>query len=211
MRTLIVVAVLLTWSTTAAAQLLAGVRVTPETITIVRGETAFLEAHGIVGCCSKFPWSVEFRSSDPSIADAGGLLLSPSTQTAIAVTGHRPGTIMVVSPSVGFGSVALALVHVNCGEEPPIHAVTARQSTALAAPVRLTLSVDVVTDRDYLWFQGRTGDQSRPLAGHGPAVDFAPDSYGVTTVWVRASTPCSTSTAEFQVDVSAPRSRLVRR
>jgi hypothetical protein len=63
----------------------------------------------------------------------------------------------------------------------------------------------------YQWYRGRAGDVTHPLDATGAEFTFTPDAYGPAYVWVAATTVCSSSTAEFRVDVPLVRRRAVRR
>ena len=186
--------------------MLADVRISPSEITIRRGEIVSLTAYGILGCCSNFPWRVEFSSANPDIAYASGLLVAPSIKTEVIVTGRAPGTATIVD---WYSSFPRATVHVICGEEQPIQPYTQRFVVAPMTPVRLAVT-DTVADRMFSWYRGPSGDESHPLPDRAPVIDFTPNMYGTYLVWVKASTSCSVSTVEFRIDVPTPRRRAAR-
>jgi hypothetical protein len=101
----------------ARAQMLMGVKVEPDEITVGVGETASMTAQGLAGCCSSFPWRVEFHAGDWTMAEVHGLLESPHWTTGISVTGRAPGSTSVVSPAIGYGRWPLATINVVCRPE----------------------------------------------------------------------------------------------
>jgi hypothetical protein len=78
---------------------------------------------------------------------------------------------------------------------------------ALATLVAIS---EIASRSVFHWYSGHTGDTSQPLESYGPQAVYVPSVYRVQYAWVEVVTPCSTSTAEFTINVPLPKSRAVR-
>lgn len=196
--------------TVDARALLTGVKVVPDQITLGVGETTTVMAQGLAGCCSSFPWHVEFRASS-SMANVRGLLESPNWTAVITVTGLAPGTTSIVSPFIGDGRWPLATINVVCRPEHPAVPLVAAVTTMPGQPVKLAVSVETLFGKGFAWYDGRDPGASLPLYGAGPEITYTPEVAGTHYVSVVVSGPCATtSTVEFRVDAVNPRRRAVR-
>jgi hypothetical protein len=178
-------------------------------VTVAVGETTTIRAIAAFSGMTPAPaavWDWTFSSSDPSIVLVDGRLKSPDSVAPVTITGMRPGIAGITISGTG---VAL-VIEVICGEEKPIRPVVATQTTTISSRVRLALASDVVSRAAIIWFAGRTGDTSRPLASGGATLDYTPSAVGTEYVWADARTACSHSKAEFRIDVTAPRRRASR-
>ena len=195
-------------ASTATAQMLQGVSLQPDHVQLRPGETVTIRANGKVGCCSKFPWSVAFRTTNPDVATASGLLLSPAMATDVTIVALAPGTTSVVTPAVGNGTHALATIDVVCGAPPFLVAETRHLRTEPGRAVTLRV---LPPYGQLSWYAGRIGDMSRPLAGNGAEVAFTPTVSGTHFAWTMSVEPCGTATAEFTIDALPGHRRAARR
>jgi hypothetical protein len=146
-----------------------------------------------------------FSSVDHSVANVSGKLYSPNTRAKIRVTGLAPGFSWIVTGS--YPGARLARIIVSCGEQAPVVAANPEVSARLNEEVALTTASADLDRTTFTWYRGRLGDTSQPLDASGPAIQFAADSTGDHYVWVSAMSACSTSRAEFHVEVIQPRRR----
>ena len=189
--------------------MLQGVRVEPGAITLAVGETTTMMAQGLAGCCSSFPWRVEFGAANGNIAGVRGLLASPNWTAGITVTGLAPGSTDVVSPAIGDGRWPLATITVVCRPERAAVPVAPVVSTLIGRPVKLAVSVETLFGQYFEWYDGRYPD-AVPIVAAGPELTFTPMQAGTHYVSVVVSGPCITSMVEFRVDAANPRRRAVR-
>jgi hypothetical protein len=152
------------------------------------------------------PWT--FISSTPDVALVEGKMDVPQV-TRVAVTGLRPGRAGIfVRPFSDFEQVK---IEVECGREDPIHADTPERAAVRGDTIRLRVLSPIAHRTTFAWYHGRTGDTSKPLNASGAEVDLVPATAGTHYAWVLATTPCSSSMAEFRIEVRMPKQRVVRR
>jgi hypothetical protein len=192
----------------ADAQMLQSVSVRPELVQLTAGSSATIKAYGKLGCCSKFPWHVVFKSDDNTVAIVDGEFKSPSVSANVTVRAWRPGTAHVVSTAIGNGTWPLATIEVF--PAPIFVAESPRIATTVGQPVVLRIITDLSPSQTFSWYRGRSGDISHPLPGNGPECAFAADAAGTFFAWAMAVAPFGTNTAEFRIDV-VQRRRSVRR
>jgi hypothetical protein len=182
-------------------------------VNLLVGETAtvYVSAQwsGLVDYGNGVHWT--FGSTNPAVAQASVSINSPAA-VPMRIVGIASGVAQIVwiGPA-GYGTNAYVTVYVRCGAEPPVAAATPLVRAAHGQPATL-LAVSEIANRSlFHWYSGRTGDTSHPLESYGSQAVYVPSTYGVQYVWVEAATPCSTSTAEFTIDVPLPKPRAVRR
>jgi hypothetical protein len=138
--------------------------------------------------------------------------INSSAAVPMRIVGVAPGAAKIAQiVSAGFGETSYVSVQVSCGPEPPVAAATPLVRAARGSGTVLIAVSEIANRSAFHWYVGRTGDTSHPLESYGAQAVYVPDAYGVQHVWVEAVTPCSTSTAEFTIDVPLPRWRAVRR
>ncbi|HEX6088094.1 MAG TPA: hypothetical protein VF266_26425 [Thermoanaerobaculia bacterium] len=151
------------------------------------------------------PW--DFSSENSSIAQVQGMLDAVDSVGTMLITGRKPGrTYARARP---WDSTNVVSVTVVCAAEAPVQAAEPRQSTRPGVPVTLR-AVTPVAQTTFTWYHGRVGDMSAPIAGSGPELVFASHDHGVQHAWVMATTECSSSTAQFEIEVTSPRRRSAR-
>ena len=194
----------------AHAQLLQSVSITPESVRLAPGQSVVVRGNGKIGCCSKLPWNVSFRTTDESIATASGGFAYPSASADVTVVAHRPGITHIVTSAVGSGSYPLATIEVAC--EAPL-AITP-ELPSIRIPPGQTVALRVASPQPpptLSWYLGRAGDTSHPLPGTTAELMFTPALSGTHWVWVMAVGPCGTARAEFKVDAFFPHRRAAGR
>jgi hypothetical protein len=182
----------------------------PHDVVVHVGETIEIKAVAAQSGLTTTPsrWNWHFWSTDPAIAAIDGALHEPDTEGVVRITGLAEGVTGIVTD--GGYVLPPASVTVICGESVPVTAespvVTAKpgQKTTLHAIVQQT----IVTT--FQWYSGRIDDASHPLAGNSPEMDVMTSAPGTYYAWVRVTTPCAASAAEFRIDVSSARNRAVR-
>jgi hypothetical protein len=194
-----------------AAPLCAGgyfLRLDPPVVTVVVGQTTTIKAiavwSGITPAPAVYDWTFE-NSSDPGVASVSGRLKAPDGIAPVTITGLGPGFAGIGQPPH-----FQVEIYVVCGAEAPIRPAVATLQTTHDKAVTLKLESEIVPRAAITWFAGRVGDTSRRLALGGGSIEFKPTVVGTQYVWAEARTPCSLTTAEFRVDVTAPRRRSVR-
>jgi hypothetical protein len=155
------------------------------------------------------PWmDAPFESTDPTVAATGDIRFA-ATPLDIPITGVTPGEAGIYLR--GYSSNRpLVTVIVQCGSEPGLVNATPVVQLRVGSVVALRVVTPIADRTSFAWFHGRTGDTTWPIAAVGPEIAYATNDAGSHHVWVRATTPCSTSTAEFQVDAVNPRRRGAR-
>lgn len=212
MKRALLIALLTGATLTARAQSLHYMRVYPELIRIHVGEVVRPQANAIFGGFSSgYKWKFQFGSGNESIAGIVGDMEWPQRSADLIVVGRKPGVTYVLSPEIGYGVFPLATIEVTCAAEAPVTPAAATLRTEPHRPVTLQLTGPSLPGQTFSWYLGRIGDTSRPLAGAGPELPFAPEDFGTYYVWVLSKSTCSTSMAEFRVDAPLPRRRSVSR
>ena len=151
-----------------------------------------------------FDWT--FGTSNPRVAVAEGVMKSSRPHDAI-ITGVAPGTTYLrIHPF----DAKYTQIQVVCGKEDPIRAAEVQVNGTIGKPVTLEAVTPIAHRTTFAWYRGRVGDQSSPLPVSGPQIELIPQSTS-ETVWVLATTPCSTSSAEFLVTAHPSKRRSLRR
>jgi hypothetical protein len=134
-------------------------------------------------------------------------VLTNPNRRFIPVTGVAPGTAILTIRNEEYMSTT---IDIFCGHEDPIHAAEPRVVGNIGRPVTLEAVTPIAHRTTFAWYRGRQGDPSSPISASGPELSYTP-SAGTQYVWVLATTPCSSSMAEFRVDGHPARRRTVRR
>ena len=169
------------------------------------GETRMAHVRAIWSGVLAVPWKDwVFDTTKRTVAVTSGRMTS-SMPYDVSVTGTGPGfTYLKITSFPG----EYTFIEVVCGKEDPIHPAEARVVGAPGKPVTLEAVTPIAHRTTFTWYRGHVGDQSSPIAGSGPELSFIPQGR-TESVWVLATTPCSSSTAEFLVEVPVKR-RAVR-
>ena len=183
----------------------------PEKIDVLVGETMIVQVRamwsGLVNYGGCICWT--FRTENEQVATAFAHVQDDLVHY-VAVTGIGPGTTAIrqVLPSGQVeGYPSYVIIHVSCGPEAPLIALTPNVSTRLNKPVILRAFSDAPDRTAFTWFAGHIGDVSKPIDASGSQISVTPNAVGRQYVWVSAVTNCSTSAAEFAIDVSPSRHR----
>lgn len=182
----------------------------PTYVRVEVGETRWVRVRTVWTGIMIVPWSNwYFGSTHPLIAHIDDVMVNSGTKD-IAITGVAPGEAGLYLHGYALNRPYVA-VDVVCGVETAIANATPEVKTVPGKGVTLRVETPIADRTAFTWYRGRAGDLSRPLAGEGPQLTWVPPTHGRHQVWVRATTPCSTSTAEFVIDALAPRQRAARR
>jgi hypothetical protein len=180
-------------------------------VTVAVGETVTVR---VTAGYVYFPWLPAtfspwvFGSESSSIAHVQGMLDAADDVGTMLITGRKPGrTYARARP---WDSDNVVDVTVVCAAEEPVQAAEPRQSTRPGLPVTLRAVTPAAERATFTWYHGRVGDMSAPIAGSGPELVFASNDHGVQHAWVMATTVCSSSTAQFEIETAAPKRRSVR-
>jgi hypothetical protein len=185
--------------------------VDPQKLTVLVGETEYVR----VTTKWEYPstgyhpgWF--FTTDRRTIIEVRGSMSSGQPSRLMPVTGLRPGKAGALVIDTNDRELARVDVTVRCGDDPPVQPAEARL-TARAGELVALRALTPLTDRTtFTWYLGRTGDTSFPILQPGPEIAFVSDDRGQHHVWVMATTPCSTSTAEFEIDVVPTKRRATR-
>lgn len=208
MRRALLALVLLSMATTAAAAWYPVFD--PTYVRVEVGETRWVRVRTVWTGTMIVPWSNwYFGSTHPLVAHIDDVMVSSATKD-IAVTGVAPGEAGLFLHGYALNRPYVA-VDVVCGVEPAIANATPEVRTVAGRAVTLRVETPIAHRTAFAWYRGENGDTSRPLAGEGPQLTWAPPTHGKHQVWVRATTPCSTSAAGFVVEALPPRQRAARR
>ena len=180
-----------------------------DAVTVRVGETVEVRVDALY-----FPWSVvEFRpivfeSSNPRFIKVTGRMSLPQT-SYIRIVGIRPGHVQALFATKE-GNAGAVDVTVVCGKEPAIQTAEAQQRAKIGEPVTLRAVSPIAERTTFTWYRGLVGDMSAPIAAAGPELELTPNEPGQHYAWVMATTPCSSSTAQFEIEAFAPKRRGVR-
>ncbi|PYQ31586.1 MAG: hypothetical protein DMF56_00290 [Acidobacteria bacterium] len=122
------------------------------------------------------------------------------------IYGISPGDTVIPRSTGGY----YVKIHVVCGSELPVRAERPVIAGRAGEPVQLRVLSEIAQRTTFQWYAGHIGDTSQLLATGGAELTFTPLTSTKQYVWVSAITPCSLSTAEFEIDVPPVRSRAVR-
>jgi len=182
----------------------------PSVVRMTVGETTTVQVKamwsGLVDYGGGVHWS--FRSDSPNIATAH-VRMDSSAQQDVEIVAVGPGTASIrqEGPTGLLGGTNWVVINVVCGDEPPVRSAAQELRARMGDPVPLAVVSEIASRTMFTWYLGEIGDHSQPLYLSGPAIVFKPEHYGTTRVWVEAHTPCSTSAAQFTVEVPLPKRR----
>jgi hypothetical protein len=152
----------------------------------------------------------EFASTDPTVA-AANIEMQTTKPVDLPITGISPGTTTIAQRSNGhFVGNGFVNVTVYCASEPAIVAAEPRIESKLGDAITLRALSSIAERSHIVWYAGELGDTSRPIPFAGTELTFTPESAGTHHYWVMATTPCSTSSAQFEVVVRPLKRRSVR-
>lgn len=140
------------------------------------------------------------RSADNHVANAY------RSEDHMVITGISPGDTGVPKPSGGY----YLTIHVVCGNELPVLAEQPVIAARAGEAVQLRVVSEIAQRTTFQWYAGRIGDTSKLLAIGGTELGFTASTLPKQYVWVLASTPCTSSMAEFEINVPPARGRAVR-
>lgn len=154
------------------------------------------------------PWSPwVFESTNPRVALVSGEM-PDSRPGQMRITALEPGTAnAVIRGWTDFYRVELTVV---CGQEERVTAASPYVETRIGTAVSLRAVTPIANRTTFAWYHGRTGDMTYPIHQAGPEIVYVTDDPGLHSVWVMATTPCSTSTTEFVIDAKPPKRRSSR-
>jgi hypothetical protein len=175
------------------------------------GETAIVPVHvewrsGF----SYFPFPAStFYSSDEAVALVNG---SYPDAKAVFIDARAPGFAEVrrAGDRWAVNSDGQLTIDVVCGPSRPVRLEQQVLRTKVGEPVTLTAFADIPWITQVAWFEGRTGDRSKPLALSSSQIAYTPTTPGQHYVWASAVNACSDSTAEALIEAVTPRRRAVR-
>lgn len=182
----------------------------PRSVSVAVGDTEIVFADADWSGFSVPVWSNwHIYSSDPAVAAADVIMVTSEPPTPVPVTGIAPGT---TSLSLNGDGRAWVSIEVYCRlPEPAVQAGTPVARVHIGDDVDLVAVSSIAHRSVFTWYEGRIGDTSRPLSATGSVFTFTPKKRGAQYVWVRATTPCSTSNAEFRIEAEIPKRRAVRK
>jgi|GEM_PF-1426131 len=182
----------------------------PSVVRMTVGETATVQVKamwsGLVDYGNGVHWT--FRSDSPNVATAHVRMDSSALQD-VEIVAIGPGTASIrqEGPTGVLGGTNWVVINVVCGDEPPVRAAAPELRARLGDPVSLAIVSEIASRTTFTWYLGEIGDHSQPLYLAGPEVVYKPEHPGTTRVWVEAHTPCSTSAAQFTIEVPLPKRR----
>lgn len=184
-------------------------RLSPSRFTLNVGETGDVQVsvHHLSGL-NYTMWRFRFGLDSDGVVALDGTLdyQHPVWGGTIHVTALAPGIALIVS-----GGKVYATVEVVCGSIEPLQAIAPRITAKRGEPVKLSVTTTTEAFRVLQWYSGRIGDTSHPLAASGVDLELTPADAGTHYAWVSAKSPCSSSAAEFRIDVLPSRRRAVGR
>jgi hypothetical protein len=184
---------------------------TPKSLRVEVGSTATVRIYARwSGITVYYPWSAwRVFSTRPSVAAAEAHVPNPSTYVYVTVVGIAPGKASLYVDGTAISGQYVD-IDVVCGEEAPVVNATPVTAARPGVPVTLRVESRMAGRTTFTWYRGRTGDTSSPITAAGPWLELTPNASGTNYVWVMATTTCSSSTAEFVVEVPTPKRRSAR-
>lgn len=142
------------------------------------------------------PW--DLRTADPSIAVAHRF-----PDDHFDIRGVSPG-ITGIPRSTGGYHVRIKVV---CGAEAPVTAEQPRIKTRAGETVQLRAVTEIADRTTFQWYEGHSGDTSHPIATGGAELPYTASAAAKQYVWVLATTACTSSAAEFELEIAPSRRR----
>ncbi len=202
-------AVLAAFLTTFSAFAYEEARLTPDSLVLHVGEWADVRVavHHVSGL-NMTMYGFHFSSDRRDIAMLDGTLdyVHPVRSGMIHVMALAPGITEIVA-----GGRVYATVEVVCGFTEPVRAVAPVVTAKKGDTVKLAVTSPEDPLRVLRWYEGRVGDYSRPLPTEGTDLELTPTEAGTHYAWASAKSPCSSSSAEFRIEVLPSRRRAVGR
>jgi hypothetical protein len=172
------------------------------------GETQTVGVRAIWTGLMIVPWQPwVFSSTNASVARVTGEMLD-SRPGQMRITGLAPGRADGVI--LGWSHYYRVEVTVVCGREDAVQAAPGRHAAVTGVPITLRAVTPIADRTTFTWYHGRVGDTSFPIPQSGPEIVYVTGDAGPHYAWVLATTACSSSTAEFQIDAVNPRRRGAR-
>lgn len=168
------------------------------------------------GLSSGFPYSMQFSSDNPLVADIHGFASGSGyarpdpipNNGKIFVAGIAPGVAHVTAS--GF-SQTIATVTVEAKELPVIVSPAAVTILSGHAATLTALVPNANGSVVFLWYLGHLNDQSHLLqVSSDPVLRFTPGTIPTTYVWVRGLSARGDTSAEATISIDQPRVRVVR-
>lgn len=151
---------------------------------------------GLVDYGNGIHWSF---ASDNTYVALGSVDVEDARAHDVDIVAVAPGKAWIAG--VGQRWVEIDVI---CGApEPPVRAAAPVIRARAGEMLTLRALSDIAARSRFTWYLGRDGDTSHPLAATGTEIFFVPRTAGTQYLWVNATTPCTASTAEFRIDVSA--------
>ncbi len=194
----------------------AGPVVTPENSVLGVGDTTVLSAvNWPGGLSSGFPYSWQFESDNPQVAEIHGFASGPGYARFDPIP-HN-GEVFVTGVTAGVAHVRIqgfagswATVTV---EAPQMPVVVSPSAVSILSGQTATLSA-VIPDANgvtFAWYLGRLGDATHFLqASTNPILRLTPVTFPTAYVWVRALSTRGESSAEAKINIEMRRSRAAR-
>jgi hypothetical protein len=186
-------------------------RLSPKNLVLRVGEASdvAVSVHHLSGLNYEM-WGFSFRPDRPELVTLAGTLdyAHPVWNGTIHVMALAPGVAQIVS-----GEKVYATVEVVCSLVQPMQAIAPVITAKKGETVKLSVTTTTEIIRVVQWYAGRTGDTAHPLAAssaNSTDLEITPADAGTHYVWASAKSPCSSSSAEFRIDVPASRRRAVR-
>jgi hypothetical protein len=184
-------------------------RLDPDRIRIRVGESADIRVgvHHVSGF-NYTMWRFYFSPDRDDLIRLNGTVdyAYPNWGGTMHVQGLAPGMAEIWSGGRRYATVEVTCAHVE-SVQPLSPSLTAKKGE----PVRLGVIASDDPARVLQWYAGRIGDSSHPLAASAVDLEITLKEAGTHYFWVSANSTCSSSSAEFRVDVISPRRRAVGR
>jgi hypothetical protein len=187
-------------------------RLNPTSLVLRVGEASDVEVgvHHLSGL-NYTMWGFSFRSDREEVVALDGTLdyAHPVWGGTIHVMALAPGTAQIMA-----GDKVYATVEVVCTVVQPMQAIAPVITAKKGETLKLSVTTTTEIIRVVQWYAGRTGDTSHPLtasSANSTDLEITPAEAGTHYVWASAKSPCSSSSAEFRIDVLASRRRAVGR
>ena len=140
-------------------------------------------------------------SADRSVAVVRQL---PDNQ--FEIRGVSPGRTGILRSTGGY----YVKIRVICGAEAPVIAEQPLIKARVGETVQLRAVTDIADRTTFQWYEGHSGDTSHPIAMGSAELPYRASATAKQYVWVLATTACTSSAAEFEIEVAPSRRRAAR-
>jgi hypothetical protein len=172
------------------------------------GQSTTVEVYAVWTGIWLVPWTPwTFQSTNPRVASVTGEM-PDSRKGLMVITAREPGRANAVIS--GLSDYYRVEVTVVCGNEDSVVAASPTLTATTGTPITLRAYTPHANRTTFAWYHGRTGDMSFPIGQSGPEIVYVTDDAGPHSVWVLATTSCSSSTAEFLIEARPPKRRPSR-